>query len=94
MVLYGAKLRPSSLLHVPFQAMTADEREAIRQSLIALQDTAAVFKGLPMGKADVNPVKSKPRQVYPKPQERAKNFDQLNQFAAELAGMALEVRKQ
>ena len=43
MILYGAKLKPSTHIHTPLDSMTVDEREQIRQSIIALCDVSNIF---------------------------------------------------
>lgn len=43
MILYGAKLKPSTHLKTPLDCMTVDEREQIRQSIMALFDITNTF---------------------------------------------------
>ena len=43
MILYGAKLKPSTHINTPLDSMTIAEREQIRQSIIALCDISARF---------------------------------------------------
>ncbi|MPY24428.1 hypothetical protein [Shewanella sp. YLB-07] len=43
MILYGAKLKPSTHINTPLDSMTIAEREQIRQSIIALCDISDRF---------------------------------------------------
>ncbi|PKG57999.1 hypothetical protein [Shewanella sp. GutDb-MelDb] len=43
MILFGAKLKPSSHINTPLDSMTLNEREQIRQSIIALCDISNTF---------------------------------------------------
>ncbi|MFT5788038.1 MAG: hypothetical protein ACI8SJ_000133 [Shewanella sp.] len=43
MILFGAKLKPSSHINTPLDSMTIDEREQIRQSIIALCNISNTF---------------------------------------------------
>lgn len=43
MILYGAKLKPSTHINISLDSMTVDEREQIRQSIIALCDISNTF---------------------------------------------------
>ncbi|NRB25738.1 hypothetical protein [Shewanella sp.] len=43
MILYGAKLKPSTHINTPLDSMTFDEREQIRHSIIALCDVSSIF---------------------------------------------------
>lgn len=43
MILYGAKLKPSTHIKIPLDSMTVDERELIRQSIMALCDISNTF---------------------------------------------------
>lgn len=57
MVLYGAKLSPHHYLRTAFNAFDDEQREQLRVTLIQLLDIAQLFKGKPIGRGDVIPLK-------------------------------------
>ena len=51
LVLFGARLKPSEYLNRPLLSLSTNEREAIRQSLIALTDLGRAFSNMPLSRA-------------------------------------------
>ena len=46
MILFGARLKPSTHLHTPLETMTFDEQEQIRLSILALRDLTKVMSSV------------------------------------------------
>jgi hypothetical protein len=51
LVLFGARLKPSEYLNRPLLSLSTNEREAVRQSLIALTDLGRAFSNMPLSRA-------------------------------------------
>ena len=49
-VLFGARLKPSSHIHMPLENMSIDEQEQVRSSIIALGDMAKTFAAIPLSR--------------------------------------------
>jgi len=64
MILYGAKLKPSTHINTPLDSMTVDEREQIRQSVIALCDISNTFGKTLLSRDRFN---MRPKAVKPSP---------------------------
>lgn len=100
MVLYGAKLSPHHYLRTAFNAFDDEQREQLRVTLIQLLDIAQLFKGKPIGRGDViplkrpvaNPLKSPASPIHysvSQPEhcqaQPDATLDEVNAVAAELA---------
>ncbi|QDO82395.1 hypothetical protein FM037_02985 [Shewanella psychropiezotolerans] len=75
MILYGAKLKPRTYIHTPLDSMTVDEREQIRQSIIALCDISNIFGRIMLtrDRFDHRPKvarQSKPKQLIQEAKDR------------------------
>ena len=64
MILFGAKLKPSTHINTPLDSMTVDEREQIRQSVIALCDISSTFGKAMLSRDRFN---MRPKAVKPSP---------------------------
>jgi len=64
MILFGAKLKPSTHINTPLDSMTVDEREQIRQSVIALCDISNTFGKAMLSRDRFN---MRPKAVKPSP---------------------------
>ncbi|NRB24062.1 hypothetical protein [Shewanella sp.] len=49
-ILFGARLKPSSHIHIPLESMSFDEQEQVRLSIIALRDMAKTFVSIPLSR--------------------------------------------
>lgn len=50
LVLFAARLKPSEYLSRPLLSLSINEREAVRQSLIALTDLGRAFSNMPLSR--------------------------------------------
>jgi hypothetical protein len=51
LVFFAARLKPSEYIHRPLLSLSTTEREAVRQSLIALVDLGKAFNNMPLSRA-------------------------------------------
>ncbi len=94
-VLYGAKLKPAEHLRTPFELFDTDQREQMRQSLMALCDLTQQFSGVSFDRDQFKPVKTaKPKVVKLKPKVKPEdNLQDMNLLIAELTGDMNQVKK-
>jgi hypothetical protein len=50
LVLFAARLKPSEFLNRPLMSLTAEQREAVRRSIIALMDLSRAFSNLSLSR--------------------------------------------
>lgn len=49
-ILFGARLKPSTHLHTPLEKMTFDEQEAIRMSILAIRELVKELSSVGLGR--------------------------------------------
>lgn len=83
MILFGAKIKASSHISCSFESMDRDEREAIRLSIIAMQDINSQFGRVLLSREQIETVKPK-RVAVPVKKARCSDEEQVG-FAEQLA---------
>ncbi|WP_418358381.1 hypothetical protein ACNH6B_05020 [Shewanella basaltis] len=92
LVFFAARLKPSEYLNRPLLSLSTNEREAVRQSLIALVDLGKAFNNMPLSRAQfISPKQtavSAPVSCQPN-NEQVVN-DELNRLAKQASELMSE----
>jgi hypothetical protein len=89
LVFFGARLKPSEYLNRPLLSLSTNEREAVRQSLMALTDLGRAFSNMPLSRAQfISPRQTDIAAQHTAPQDNLRHVDDalttISQQAREL----------